>query len=227
MRCLLLALWMPSLAVASAPVPDRPTQSASARLVASGSLEAELGANFTEYGTEVPLRIKGSTGKVEPRATLDLGSMGYGAPGLDVGTKLSLVEDRSVALAGQVRSDVPLDGEEWTGEVGGLFTVYNKQGLELRADVALALVGGGGIQSAGVPVSGLLGWGVSSRWAGFVDVGVTFQGGGTATAPVMMGGGRWRPTDILAGDLAVGWDAESGSPMAAVGMAANFGRIRR
>jgi len=227
MRSLLLAVLMPSLAVAGTPVPDRPTQSGSARLVSSGSLEAELGANFSEYGTELPLRIKGSTGKVEPRATLDLGSMGYGAPGLDIGTKLSLVQDRTVALAGQARSDVPLDGEEWTGEIGGLFTFYNKHGLEIRTDVALALVGGGGIYSAGVPVSGLVGWSVSSRWAGFVDVGVTFQGGGTATAPVMMGGGRWRPTDMLAGDLAVGWDAETGGPMAAVGMAANFGRIRK
>ena len=76
-------------------------------------------------------------------------------------------------------------------------------------------------------MSALVGWGVSPRWAGFADVGVTFAGGGTATAPIIMGGARWRPTDMLAGDLAAGWDAELGGPMASLGMAANFGRLRR
>ena len=119
------------------------------------------------------------------------------------------------------------DGEEWTGELGGLLTLQSKSGLEVRTDVALALVGGGGIASAGVPVSALVGWGVSPRWSGFADVGVTFVGGGTASAPIMMGGARWRPTDMLAADLAAGWDAELGGPMASLGMAANFGRLRR
>ena len=227
MRSLCLAALLPVSAWAGTPVPDRPTRSRSARLVSAGSLEAELGADLREEGTAVPLRIKGSTGRVEPRATLDLGAMSYGPPGLDLGAKLSVVEDRRVALAGQVRSDVPLDGEEWTGELGGLLTLQSKSGLEVRTDVALALVGGGGIASAGVPVSALVGWGVSPRWSGFADVGVTFVGGGTASAPIMMGGARWRPTDMLAADLAAGWDAELGGPMASLGMAANFGRLRR
>lgn len=215
-----------SVATAGAPVPDRPTRSRSGRLVSAGSLEAELGAGWTDDGATVPLRVKGSNGRVEPRATLDLGTMGEGAPGLSSGVKLGVVQDRTVQLAGQVRSDIPLDGDPWTGDLGGLLSLY-KSGLEIRADVALALEGGGGIHSAGVPVSGLVGWGVSSRWAGFVDAGVTFYGGGTATAPLIMGGARWLPTERLHGDLAIGWDAELGGPVAALGVATNFGRLRR
>ena len=227
------SLWMPAVGVvlgtaahAGAPVPDRPTRSRSARLVQSGTLEAELGAGWTGDGATVPLRVKGSTGRVEPRATLDLGTMGEGAPGLSTGVKLGVVQDRTAQLSGLVRSDVPLDGDLWTGEVGGLLSLV-RSGLELRADVALALEGGGGIHSAGVPVSGLVGWGVSPRWAGFVDVALTFSGGGTATAPLIVGGARWRPTDRLYGDLALGWDAETGGPVASLGVATNFGRVRR
>jgi len=194
--------------------------------VSAGSLEAELGAGWADDGATVPLRVKGSTGRVEPRATLDLGTLDTGAPGLSTGVKLGLVQDQSVQLAGLVRSDVPLDGDIWTGEVGGLLSLA-LAGLELRADVALALEGGGGIDSAGVPVSGLVGWSLSSRWAGFVDTGVTFYGGGTSTAPLIVGGARWQPTDRLHGDLAFGWDAELGAPVAALGVATNFGRLRR
>jgi len=222
----LVGLLMVGRSAIGAPVPDRPTRSRSAQLVESGSLEAELGAGWTENGGTVPLRVKGSTGKVEPRVTVDLGTVGVGAPGLSTGAKLALVQDRTIQLAGQVRSDIPLDGDIWTGEAGGLLSL-RKNGLELRADVALALEGGGGIRSAGVPVSGLVGWGASSRWAGFVDAGVTFYGGGTATAPLIMGGARWLPTDRLQGDLALGWDAELGGPVAALGAVANFGRLRR
>lgn len=219
-------MFCASAAWASAPVPDRPTRSRSARLVSSGSLEAELGAGWTDDGATVPLRVKGSNGRVEPRGTLDLGTMDSGAPGLSTGVKLGVVQDRTVQASGLVRSDIPLDGETWTGELGGLLSLY-KSGLEIRADVALALEGGGGIHSAGVPVSGLVGWGVSKRWAGFVDAGVTFYGGGTATAPLIVGGARWLPTDRLHGDLALGWDAELGGPVAALGVATNFGRLRR
>ena len=197
-------------AKAGAPVPDRPTRSRSGRLVQAGSLEAELGAGWADDGATVPLRVKGSNGRVEPRGTLDLGTMGEGAPGLSTGVKLGVVQDRTIQLSGLVRSDIPLDGETWTGELGGLMSLY-KSGLEIRADVALALEGGGGIHSAGVPMSGLVGWGVSKRWAGFVDAGVTFYGGGTATAPLIMGGARWLPTDRLHGDLALGWQ-HSGWP---------------
>ncbi len=211
---------------AGAPVPDRPTHSRSGRLVSSGSLEMELGAGWNGEGATVPLRVKGSNGRVEPRGTLDLGTMGDGAPGLEVGTKLAIVQDRTVQIAGQVHSDIPLGGEVWEGEVGGLMSLY-KSGLEIRADVSLALVGGGGIDSAGVPVSGLVGWSVNNRWAGFVDAGVTFYGGGTATAPLIMGGARWKPTDRLYADMALGWDAEVGGPTAALGMATNFGRLRK
>jgi len=220
-----LGMWS-TAAEAAAPVPDRPTRSRSGQLVSSGSLEAELGGGWTADGATVPLRVKGSTGRVEPRATLDLGTVGAGAPGLEVGTKLAVVQDRTIQLAGQFHSDIPLDGDIWTGEIGGLMSLY-KSALELRADVALALEGGGGIETAGVPVSGLVGWSASRRWAGFVDAGVTLYGGGVSTAPLVMGGARWTPTERLYGDVAFGWDAEVGEPLVSLGVATNFGRIRR
>ena len=222
--CVLGLLGGPALA--DTPVPDRPTRSRSGRLVSAGSLEAEVGGGWAGDSAAVPLRVKGSNGRVEPRVALDLGALGYGLPGLELGTKLALVQDRTFQLAGQVHSDIPLDGDIWMGEVGGLASL-SKGGLELRTDVALALEGGGGITTAGVPMSGLVGWGTSARWAGFVDAAITMYGGGVSTAPLVMGGARWSPTDRLQADAALGWDAEFGEPHAALGLVMNVGRIRR
>lgn len=213
-------------ALAGTPVPDRPTRSRSGRLVSAGSLEAEVGGGWSGDAAAIPLRVKGSNGRVEPRVSLDLGAVGDGPPGLEVGTKLGVLQDRTVQVAGQVHSAIPLDGDIWTGEVGGLVSL-SKGGLEVRTDVALALEGGGGLTTAGVPLSALVGWGSSARWAGFVDAGVTMFGGGVSTAPLVMGGARWTPTDRLHADAAFGWDAEYGEPHAAVGIISNFGRMRR
>lgn len=224
---MLTAALLSPAAYAATPTPDRPGGARSARLVSADTLEAELGGQWTADGASVPLRIKGSTGAVEPRLGLDLAGVDSGAWGLDAGAKVGIVQDRRVQLAGQAWTAVPTGGEEWAGELGALLTVATKSGLSLRTDAAIALAGGGGITAAGVPVAVAVGWGLSRRWTGFIDVASTFSGGGTATAPTLTGGGRFRPTDIVAGDVALGWDTEYGEPLAALGVTINAGRLRR
>ena len=92
---------------------------------------------------------------------LDLGTVGYGLPGLELGTKLAVVQDRTFQLAGQVHSDIPLDGDIWKGEVGGLASL-SKGGLELRTDVAWPSKVGGIYGGRACRL-----WaGASARWAG-------------------------------------------------------------
>ncbi len=222
-----LLILVASTAQASTPVPDRPTHSRSGKLIATNTLEGELGATFDEEGVVVPLRVKWSNGRLEPRVTVDLASMGSGAPVMDVGGKIGIVQDRKVQFAAQALSAIPMGGEIWTGEVGALFTFYNKNGLEVRTDLALALVGGGSLNTAGMPFSGLAGWALNKRWSAFVDGSTTLYAGGVGDAPLVVGGARWRPTTNLTADMALGWDFETGGPSASLGVSGNFGQLIR
>jgi hypothetical protein len=218
--CMLLA----TQARAAEPVPDRPMASGSGYLVASRSLELEVGGRW-QQGFTVPARLKFGAGRVfEPRVGFDLSGVDGGHPDLFVEGKLGLIQEEGVGLALLAGSAFPLaEGERWHGTLRGLMTLPFER-FSVRANLGVDLhYDGERIAFGGVPILAAVELPFTS------SVGAFFEGGTIAGAgwdqALLDGGLVWHLTDIMALDSAVGWDIGAGSPFVHLGMTANLGRI--
>ncbi len=174
-------------------------------------------------GPRSPFRFKLGWGRVEHRVAMDMAGYGQGAPDLAYEAKFALAEGKRGGLAPVLMSTVPVGGEPWRAQAGLLGTLASSAGAALRGDVALQVEEGGIFT---VPTAVLVDVPVSRRWALVVDTSAR------SLAPPPAGfllalGTAWRPTDLLTADARVGWDVDSASPYATIGLATGLGRLRR
>jgi hypothetical protein len=220
----LTSLAVCSLAQATEPIPDRPMASGSGYLVATRSLELELGGRWQD-GLTVPARVKFGAAKIfEPRVGFDLSGVDGGHPDLTVEAKFGLIQEEGIGLALLAGSAFPVaDTERWHGTLRVLMTLPFER-FALRANVGGNLLyDGEGIAFGGVPVLAAVELPFTS------SVGAFFEGGTIAGAgwdqALLDGGLQWRLTEIVALDTAVGWDIGADSPVVHLGLTANLGRV--
>lgn len=220
----LLAFAAPGLAVAAEPVPDRPYRAVAGGL-ASG-FEVEAGGAWWGQSFGAPLRAKLGLGSVEPRVGVDLAGLGTGAPGVDAGLKVGLVQQQSVLLGAYATSAVPFGvGDVWWGEAGGAMTARLDSGAQIRLNAALALVGAGGRPAvSGVPLRALLGVPVGRRLQPFGEAEAILQGG--AADWTVQGGLGWQPFESVVFDASAGWDLGTRLPLLQAGLTANVGGMK-
>ena len=220
LACLLAA----ATSHAAAPVPDRPLQTAGGYIVASRSLELEVGGRW-QQGFSVPARIKYGGGKIfEPRVAFDLSGVDGGHPDLQVEGKFGLLQQEGVGLALLAVSAFPIaEGERWHGTVRGLMTLPINS-LSLRANLGIDMVGDGdGIAFGGVPILAALEIPMGRSFTSYLEAGTVIDAGWDQA--LFDGGLFWRLTDIMMLDTAVGWDLAADSPFVHLGLTANLGRI--
>ncbi len=209
---------------ATEPIPDRPMATAGGYLVATRSLELEVGGRW-QQGLEVPTRIKYGAAKIfEPRVGFDLSGVDQGQPDLVVEGKFGLLQQEGIGLSLLAASAFPVaENERWYGTVRALMTLPMKS-LSLRANVGVDLFGDGqGVAFGGVPLLTALEIPFGQAMAGYVEAG-TVAGAGWDEA-LFDGGLYWRLTEIMVLDAAVGWDLAADSPFVHTGLTANLGRV--
>ena len=220
LACLLIS----TPALATEPIPDRPLTSSSGYLVATRSLELEVGGRW-QQGFTVPARVKFGAAKVfEPRIGFDLSGVDNGHPALTVEGKVGLIQEEGIGLALLLGSAFPMaEGERWHGTLRGLMTLPFDR-FAIRANVGGDLYyDGEGIAFGGVPLSAALELPFTASVGAFLEGG-TIAGAGWDQA-LLDGGLAWRLTEIMVLDTAVGWDIGAGSPFVHLGMTANLGRV--
>lgn len=216
-------------ALAATPTPDRPHVSRSGYLVAPSTLEMEAGASWSEAGHAAPALVKYAfEDYVEGRIGVDLASLD-GAPSLEAGTKIRIVNNEDVGLAAYLASAVPTSSRErWHGTAQGLLTIpFEPAYVQLNAG-ALLVGAPGGVRFGGMPLAALAGVGFGRTFTGFAEVAALAGGecqGAMCQGLVDVGVG-WLLTDILRVDAGVGWDLDWGGPRVQAGLAANLGRFR-
>lgn len=219
LTCLLAA------AQAADPAPDRPLATAGGYLVASRSLELEVGGLW-KRGFTVPARIKFGAGQYfEPRVAVDLSGLDQKRPGLMLEGKIGIAQQEGIGLAAFVASAFPVaDDERWSGTLRGLMSLPIKEAtLRANAGVDLGAREGGGIAFAGVPVLLAVEIPFGRAVGSWLEAGTVVE---AAWQRVIFDGGlTLRVTDILVGDVGAGWDLAADSPFVTVGLTANLGRV--
>ncbi len=230
---MMLVLALAAVASAASPNPDRPSVSRSGFLVSPDTLELELGAQWAA-ARSVPTTLKYSiAGKVEPRASANLAGMESGAPALEAGLKVALV-DKEWGLALFGGSAVPVSASEPYGAtLQGLLTapLGGPVGLQVNSGVDVGGNGQGGLQLAGVPLVGAVTLAPLDRLSLFAELAGHVIAPGCDGAQcvfgqvIVDGGVGVLLTEILVVDVGAGWDLGNQQPYATVGLAANFGHI--
>lgn len=217
----LVVLTAGKAAHAGAPRPDRPMLTKTGDLV--GGVEAEAGGLWQAEGFAAPLRMKVGAGWLEPRVSTNLAGLGSGSPGLVAGLKLGAIREDALGLAGYVESAVPVtSSESWSSELGGALTVRTDGGLELRANLGVAMAGSGGqVELVGAPARGLVGIPLGKRFSTFAEVEALL--GATLPAWSLATGLGWRPAESLVVDAGLGWDLDVDAPILQLGMTLNAG----
>ena len=220
----LAALLVSTQALATEPIPDRPMATSSGYLVATRSLELELGGRW-QQGFTVPARIKFGAARIfEPRIGFDLSGVDGGHPNLELGGKFGIIQEEGIGLSVLAVSAFPVaETERWHGTVRGVMTLPFDR-FALRANLGLDLVGDGeGVAFAGVPLLGALELPFTSSIGAFFEVGGV---AGTGWDRMLLDGGlAWHITEIVILDTAAGWDLAADSPFVHLGMTANLGRV--
>jgi len=226
LRWLLLLVAASAPASAAEPVPDRPFLTPSGALVAGRSFEVEAGGAWLGDRFGAPLRAKVGLGSFEPRLGVDLAGLGSGAPGLNGGLKIGLVQQQGVQIAGYGQSVVPLGvADVWSGELGGALTAGLDSGAQVRLNAGWALVGSGGRPvSAGAPLRGMVSTPLGRRLHPFGEV-EAIVGQGVPDWTVQ-GGVGLQPTESLIFDAGIGWDLGQRTPLVQVGLTANAGGLK-
>ncbi len=223
-----MLMLLAAAAWAATPNPDRSTVSRSGYLVAPDTLEMELGVRWAD-ARSVPTTLKYSiAGVVEPRLSASLSGVEAGAPGLEGGAKVRLIDDGDYGLALWAGSAVPVSaGEPWYGQLHGLLTIGLDHGIGLQFNG-----GGDGVQFGGVPLVGVVSVAPTRKLSLFVElagrgVGPGCDGATCAYGNVIVDGGMgFLLTEILMIDGGAGWDLLADQPYATVGLTANFGSVR-
>jgi hypothetical protein len=221
LTCLLAA----GVVQAAEPAPDRPLATAGGYLVASRTLELEVGGLWKQ-GFTVPARVKFGAGKYfEPRVAVDLSGIDQRRPGLALEGKIGIAQQEGIGLSAFVASAFPVaDDERWYGTVRALMSLPIKSAtLRANAGVDLGAKEGGGIAFGGVPVLVAMEVPFGRTIGSWLEAGTVVEAAWQHA--IFDGGLTWRVTDILVGDAGVGWDLAADSPFVTVGLTANLGRV--
>ncbi len=224
---LLFFFFFPFLhgALAADPVPDRPTRTSSAYLVAPRSVELELGTRWADVPS-VPARFKYAIGQVlEPRLYMDLAGIDSGHPRLRLEGKVGLFRRQDSAFSLLFTSTTPADLDTpWSGQALALTTVSLRP-VHLSFNAGLVFEGRGddAIGLAGVPLSLALGSRMPGPFSWFGESAVVVDGGARDWLAEL--GLRMAATGIIDLDFGLGWSQSMDSIFVDLGFTANVGTL--
>ena len=220
----IVATLLVALSAHSAPpAGDRPTESATASLVAAGTVEIESGVAWRNDRFAVPFMLKvGIGGIFEPRVGIDLAAHPGVGPELLFGFKLRGFRTATVALSFLGAATVPV-GEE-SPRYGTVRALLDITPANLSAyfgvNVGLNVDWRDGTRFA-VPVSVVAGVNPAKRVAVFLEGAVTLSD--EEAAWIVNFGLGYLLTPHMVLDLNVGWDLPREVPFVNAGFTLNFG----
>lgn len=215
----LVALLLPGLAAAATPNPDRPSFSRTGFLIADRTVEMEGGFNWAANAPGGSLLPKLGLGRFEPRVGIDLYE---GGATFTPGTKVGIVQNDGLGLAGQAHVQVPTGGGGTVGEAGAALTGVLAGGQVLQANLGVrTAIGSDGVTVVDTPLAALVG--IPIGGLSIFGEGVWLLG---ADAPWMLNAGAGVTlTKSLVLDAALGWTVGSDTLSATAGLTANFGEL--